>query len=205
MTIRNTPRHFLPIHTVSQKKMRYPCSSESILNETTHCTFKRVKAVSQRSFQLLHFLPTALENQKRFFRSSNKYGYIGQLKNGLPHGKGIFTFKDGSIHEGLFEQGLPHGYGKLTLKDKTEYDGYFDRGDLRRGKIRYTNGLSYRGSLKNKLPHGLGILTKGNITLYKGKFWEGKQKPPEYFDPRLGATDFARNTPEKKPFIIYAI
>ena len=40
------------------------------------------------------------------------YGtYEGSFKNGLMHGEGKFTWKDGRIYKGTFKDGKMHGQG----------------------------------------------------------------------------------------------
>ena len=38
--------------------------------------------------------------------------YIGQVKNKLPHGKGVTNAKNGDRYEGMYVKGLRHGKGK---------------------------------------------------------------------------------------------
>ena len=40
--------------------------------------------------------------------------YVGDVKNGLMHGKGTYTYKDGSIFKGFWEKGVMHGKGTFT-------------------------------------------------------------------------------------------
>ena len=40
--------------------------------------------------------------------------YEGEVKDGVPHGKGKSTLSDGSIYEGNFKDGFPHGKGMST-------------------------------------------------------------------------------------------
>jgi hypothetical protein len=42
--------------------------------------------------------------------------YIGEVKNGKPHGRGIFTSPDGSVYEGNFKEDWSYVKGK-TDKD----------------------------------------------------------------------------------------
>lgn len=37
--------------------------------------------------------------------------YVGEYKDDKMHGKGIYTFKDGSIYEGEYLKGEKHGKG----------------------------------------------------------------------------------------------
>lgn len=39
--------------------------------------------------------------------------YDGEFKNGLPDGKGKYSWKNGDVYEGSFKKGLKEGYGEL--------------------------------------------------------------------------------------------
>ena len=45
------------------------------------------------------------------------------------HGTGQFKFSDGSLYVGEFEDGVQHGYGMLTMKDGTEMMGKWTQGE----------------------------------------------------------------------------
>jgi hypothetical protein len=49
--------------------------------------------------------------------------YIGELKKGKPHGKGIFKYSNGSKYVGEFIEGKFEGKGVLTCIDNTTYNG----------------------------------------------------------------------------------
>lgn len=41
--------------------------------------------------------------------------YIGNFKNGLPHGKGIYEWLTGETYDGEWKKGMRHGYGKFSF------------------------------------------------------------------------------------------
>ena len=43
--------------------------------------------------------------------------YIGELKNGIPHGHCKIIYTDGHIFEGKFVKGVRHGHGKYLWPD----------------------------------------------------------------------------------------
>ena len=51
----------------------------------------------------------------------DKGEYEGNLKNGLYHGKGKLSFKDGRIYEGEIVEGLRNGYGVFTTSNGEKY------------------------------------------------------------------------------------
>lgn len=47
--------------------------------------------------------------------------YYGEFKRGLPHGKGVYEYKDGSVYKGSLSKGLRHGNGDyLTTIGKVD-------------------------------------------------------------------------------------
>jgi hypothetical protein len=44
----------------------------------------------------------------------------GEFAQGLKHGQGTYTWKDGRIYVGAFENGKQHGLGKYTSKGATK-------------------------------------------------------------------------------------
>ena len=74
--------------------------------------------------------------------------YIGQWKNGLKHGKGIYYYKNGNIkYDGDFVNDKYEGNGKYIWEDGQYYIGEWKNG-LRNGKgiYYYSNGnIKYEG------------------------------------------------------------
>jgi len=62
--------------------------------------------------------------------------YVGQLRDGQPHGQGAYLFSDGERYVGDFLHGRHHGQGLLILGD----------------------GRRYLGEWKDGLRHGYGVL-----------------------------------------------
>lgn len=78
--------------------------------------------------------------------------YSGAVKNGLPHGHGVYTEKDGSTYTGEFYMGKRHGYGTyVKMSDGSTYSGQWEYG-VRHGlgELKYRNESDYYG-WKNKL------------------------------------------------------
>lgn len=116
--------------------------------------------------------------------------YTGELKNGLPHGKGTMTtpdstytgmFKDGKVYglgvmktnfgtiEGFFNDGDINGQGKYVSKDGAIYEGEFKNGEMHgRGQFKFIDGSSYDGIFKN------GHFVRGKITNPDGTFVIGR-------------------------------
>jgi len=67
--------------------------------------------------------------------------YIGEWKNGLFHGQGIFTSLNGSMYYlGGFKKGERNGQGKQTFPDGRRFVGEYKGGKEWNGKYYYENG-----------------------------------------------------------------
>ena len=103
--------------------------------------------------------------------------YIGQVKKGLRHGKGIHYYSDGNIrYEGEYVDDKEEGNGKLIYENGDYYIGQFKNG-MRHGKgvHYYKNGniSRYEGELENDKYNGQGKLILGNGCYYIGPFKNG--------------------------------
>ena len=54
--------------------------------------------------------------------------YKGMIKDGLPHGKGSYTWKSGESYQGQYVDGEKEGQGLFTWKDGSYYEGSFYQG-----------------------------------------------------------------------------
>jgi hypothetical protein len=89
--------------------------------------------------------------------------YEGQWENGQFHGRGILKFSNGDQFEGQWENGLQHGEGLRTLANGTKYEGSFERGNRHgKGTCNYANGDTYVGDWENDKFHGIGTYTYTN-------------------------------------------
>ena len=62
--------------------------------------------------------------------------YVGKLKNGKPHGKGILKYTNGSRYVGEFEEGKYQGQGMLTCCDSSTYEGEWEDNHMHgRGRL----------------------------------------------------------------------
>lgn len=70
-------------------------------------------------------LTNIVHSENLQFGSSN---YVGEVKKGKAHGKGILNFTDGSVYEGSFKKNKIHGKGKFTDSSGNFYEGKFKYG-----------------------------------------------------------------------------
>ena len=108
-----------------------------------------------------------------FFTNSN-CTYVGDWMDGLKHGIGIETSRDGKKrYEGEWKEGKRHGHGHSS--DWHEYTGEWED-DLRCGKGKMVWGDDeYDGDWKNDFPHGRGIYYIASEGKYEGDFVEGSR------------------------------
>ncbi len=105
--------------------------------------------------------------------------YEGEIVKGKPHGKGSFSFHDGSSYKGDFVKGAFTGKGIMIYTVPTsgyKYEGDFVAGN-RHGKGTYTfpSGNCYVGDFVDNDIHGYGtmhgpdgaILQKGRWVHYR--------------------------------------
>ncbi len=54
--------------------------------------------------------------------------YIGNWKNGEPHGFGQICFKDSTTYEGYWKAGKTYGHGKIFYEETLVYSGFWNKG-----------------------------------------------------------------------------
>ena len=110
--------------------------------------------------------------------------YVGQLINGLRHGKGTVYYKNnGKIkYEGDFKYDKYEGYGELYDEEGTiKYKGFFKNNKYEGNGKLYEQYFDYIGLFVNGLKHGKGIkYYKNGEIYYEGYFindnYGGKEK-----------------------------
>jgi len=120
---------------------------------------------------------------------NNGNNYVGQIKDGLMHGKGVITYESGIKYQGEFTNGKRHGEGTIIQLNGNRFEGKFFN-DMRHGKgtFRWINGAVmktewsednriynteaiYKGDRNIFLKYnGLGIYTFPSGSYYQGEF-----------------------------------
>ena len=104
--------------------------------------------------------------------------YDGEWKNGLYHGKGIYTnCIDSKIekYDGDFKYGKADGKGKFYCANGDKYEGDIVRWNREgKGIYYYNNGDKYEGDFKNNSINGYGKYLYKNGNLYEGHFENAK-------------------------------
>ena len=98
---------------------------------------------------------------------------------GLPHGRGTYTFADGSRHEGTFVNGQMTGPGKYTGSDGEIVEGNFRRGLLHGpgpNKRITARGAKFEGEFFNGQMHHKATWRnpRRGLERYIGDWWRGR-------------------------------
>ena len=110
--------------------------------------------------------------------------YVGEKKDGNPHGQGTLTFSSGKKYVGEFKDGKQHGQGTYTYPKKeghkfaAKYEGEWKNGKKDgQGTWKHPYGRTYVGGYKNGWWHGKGVTTARDgqrwYTFYDGEFKKG--------------------------------
>jgi predicted nucleic-acid-binding protein len=98
--------------------------------------------------------------------------YIGEVKNGMPHGQGEYHWADGDWHKGMFVNGARTGQGTYynVQNKRTDTGQYRDGVRVGRGKMQWSNGEWYEGEWNDSGFNGQGEFHWDNGDWYKGAF-----------------------------------
>ncbi len=97
--------------------------------------------------------------------------YHGEMKNGLFHGLGELSWRNGNVIVGQFNEGLAHGEGEFWGADGTTYIGEFKEGMFNgKGKITFGDGSEYEGEFADNMFNGIGTLKTKGGERYDGNF-----------------------------------
>jgi len=132
-----------------------------------HCVYKGTSILYESDVDSV-----ASDNDEAEWESNS---FVGDWKDGQLHGKGKFSFGDGSYYEGHYQDDARHGTGVMTEANGSVYEGEWVA-DARHGTgvMTEANGSVYEGEWQDSKPHGAGQLTENGDT-YKVSFTNGIQ------------------------------
>ena len=126
------------------------------------------------------------KNEVKTINIENEGRYIGEIKNGLRHGKGKMIYNNGNIYEGNWLNDLFDGKGNYLHKKYGQYtSGDWENGYLIRGQIIFFKGVmgeeKYIGDVVYSffgypVPHGTGAYFYMNGDKYVGEFVDYKKE-----------------------------
>lgn len=98
--------------------------------------------------------------------------YVGDFRNGEPHGHGTYTLTNGrTLYRGEWRRGRPSGQGEFFLEDGRRYTGQFIDGRFEgRGVYTFPDGARYEGEFRAGFFEGRGIFTAADGTRTSGLF-----------------------------------
>ncbi|TXC82229.1 hypothetical protein FS935_21275 [Metabacillus litoralis] len=89
----------------------------------------------------------------------------------------ILAWRDGSTYNGDVKEGLPHGKGTMRWTNGTTYVGDFFEGDISgSGEYIWQNGQKYIGELKAGKPEGQGTMYYQDGSTHTGMWVGGEPK-----------------------------
>lgn len=98
-------------------------------------------------------MPLAINQQKLDLPEGT---YVGEVKDGKPHGQGLFT------------------YVANNPRERKQYEGGFVKGEFEGiGRLTWLSGNSYEGAFSNNNPNGKGVKTYADKSKYIGEFLDG--------------------------------
>jgi hypothetical protein len=107
------------------------------------------------------------------FRDGSKY--VGELRDGKPHGQGTYTFPSGEKYEGEWRDGIQSGRGTATFPNGASYRGEFRDGNRNgKGTYTYSTGEQYVGEWRDGKRNGSAAFTYSNGQQFVGQYRDDK-------------------------------
>jgi hypothetical protein len=109
--------------------------------------------------------------------ATSRWTYVGEHKDGQPHGKGVQTFATGEVLRGEFREGKIYtGKGDFvyTNSGDTRSGKWVDGVMTGYGKITTEGFCVYQGGVKDGVKHGKGVLRYATGEEFRGEFRDGK-------------------------------
>ena len=104
----------------------------------------------------------------------NGSAYMGDFKNNIRCGFGIYRSNIGDEYVGHWEDNKRHGWGIMTTANNEEYIGEWFEGKMHGvGQLKSGNGNVFVGSFINHKYNGIGMFTKSNGDKYVGYMQDG--------------------------------
>lgn len=97
--------------------------------------------------------------------------YVGEIRNGKPHGQGKLIYKDfEGYYDGEWKNGMRHGYGIIEGNGE-KYEGNFKNGNFSgHGTYSFNNGDKYEGDFEKGMYNGTGMFYFASGDKYIGNF-----------------------------------
>ena len=140
------------INDLSGKKNSYLSNQIKQLKNIIITLNKLIDETKKNQNEIMKRIQKLHDDMKsNFNKTSNNYNfqkktytngeYLGELRNGLRHGKGFFKNKDGSQFEGQWVEDKVHGYGE-EINNVYKSEGLYKNGELYFMNYHFHNGDS---------------------------------------------------------------
>lgn len=142
------------------------------------------------------------ETQDATHTESKNYAqgsYRGELRNGFPHGKGIFSFWNGTVYQGQFQDGRFHGTGRMTYNDSSVIEGTFLNDREHQVTLTKPDGSVFSGQVVGGKPAGEGILRLSDNSRIVGNFEGDRVKGTGLVIDGKGVPRYAGPIEENRP------
>lgn len=122
--------------------------------------------------------PVASSNGDQATLNLERGTYVGQVRNGVPHGLGTLTYSDSvrtrSNYTGSWVNGMKNGRGTMVWRSGDRYSGDW-LNDLPHGQGNYdwAEGHRYNGDYRQGQPDGFGLFQSAQGDIYQGQFQAG--------------------------------
>ena len=159
------------------EECNYKGNKEEIKEHLKRCGLMKYKCIFCCKNILKIDLKEHFENKckLRIFKYINNDKYIGENKNKIREGYGIYYYSDGDKYEGDWKNDIKDGYGICYYSNGNKYEGHW-KNDIKDGYGIYyfSNGDKYEGEWKNGINDGYGLFYFYPINWkYKGKWKKG--------------------------------
>ena len=100
--------------------------------------------------------------------------YVGDFKDGLFDGIGVYVTSDGTRYDGEWKNGNFEGHGTLSFASGARYEGQFRANTLSGfGSMTLPDGARYEGEYVLNTPHGNGVYKNATGAIYAGRWTHG--------------------------------
>jgi len=104
----------------------------------------------------------------------NGNSYEGEIKGNKLIGKGIYKYSDGTVIDGNFQNGEAEGFAKTVFNSGDTFEGIYANGKLVKGVYYFkSTGNIYEGEFVNGKFNGRGVLKYKNSAVDQGEFVDG--------------------------------
>lgn len=105
----------------------------------------------------------------------NGSSYVGEMKNGKMHGRGIFYYANGDLYDGFFKEDKPNGTGNFMFVNGDRFHGEFADGKKQgNGTMFLANGDMIEGAWADDIQEGRGVQSTYGQPLFDGKWQQGE-------------------------------